>query len=185
MTVAAWQHSPVGIDQSLPFPQAPRPSKRQPAAPLFDDPELHDLAIRIVSVRNSGLLADDEPLLALRYRRLRMLLGQRMPDRYEVAGLVVNRLTRQVFVHGVELRFSPCLFSVLLALLDAQGGVTTHQAVSRAGWGIDVVAGKGRWFDRHYLQQAVYRIRTALQIAGWDTARIVTVHGRGWVLETR
>ena len=88
-------------------------------------------------------------------------------------GLVLDLLTRRVFVGDTEVHLTRQGFDLLAYLVRHRGRVVANDELIRAIWGHEVVVG------RHFVQTAVYRLRAALKPAGAEDL-IDAVRGVGY-----
>jgi len=98
-------------------------------------------------------------------------------------GLRVDRASHQVFVGGQELipPLSPAQYRLLLALLDAEGGVVSREEVIAAVWAEEAAEG----ISEQAIDALVRRLRERLTAVDPEHNYVVTIRGHGFRLENR
>jgi PAS domain S-box-containing protein len=79
---------------------------------------------------------------------------------FEPAGLRLDPLQREVWVHAQRIDLTRLQFDVLRLLLDRRGEVVSFDELSREVWGYPITDNRG------YIDTTVYRLRRTLDAAG-------------------
>jgi two-component system KDP operon response regulator KdpE len=98
------------------------------------------------------------------------------PADFEVGGLRVDMVTRQVFAAGEEVRLTPTEYRLLLTLVRHAGRVVTHRQLLAEAWGEAYVA------QTHYLRVYMGQLRHKLEPDPARPRYLVTEPGVGYRL---
>lgn len=94
------------------------------------------------------------------------------------SGLRLDRPSRRVFVHGVEVELSPREYDLLEFFVERPRTVLTRDHILAAVWD-----SKPEWQDRDTVTEHVYRLRRKIEVNPSNPELIVTVRGVGYRFE--
>lgn len=128
----------------------------------------------------------DEIQIALRVKLLFVGVDATVPlvlDDTKGPGLRLDKVARQVWVHGQELTppLSPAQYRALELLCDGEGRVCSRDEIVNAVWGEEESAG----VTEQAIDALIRRLRDRLAELDSDHQYVVTVRGHGFRLENR
>jgi len=109
-------------------------------------------------------------------RRAARTAGEAADTAVTVGDLRIDRLRRQVFVGGTEVRLTPIEYRLLSALAQYPGRVLTHEQLLRQVWG------PGYTQQHHYLRVYMAQLRHKLERDPSHPRHLLTEPGVGYRL---